>query len=822
MKQSFFWLLALLLAPAGARSQERGQVTMPLEAWRQMLQAIEQTETPRPPPVEICPLSRSISGSFRKGLFTAELDSNFEVLRADGHVEVPILDGGASIEQVLLDGRPTSLIRRGGMYHLGIEQAGSHRVRVKFFWGQEQDRFSRRLRFRLPADGNCRVEVVVPEQKITASLAHGVLTTQQDTAGGTRLTGYLEPSGLFDLSWKRLLTHREGQSLRLQVHQNTLYTAGEVVVSGVASFEVTLLEGETDRLDFRLDPAIEVLRVQGDAVLQWRTDSAEKGGQLTVLLRHLVQERVGLTVHFQFPARQGQPVELRMPLPPEKAVLSGAVGILGPAGLNVKVAAVSDATQLTLRDLPPDLTELASSPLLYGFSFKQPPRISLTVKRHREIELTSTLVDEIQASSVLIEDGTEITKIKLRMRNNTRQYLSLRLPAGAVLTHSLIDGQPVRPAYRRNGEGGEQLLFPLRQSERIGAGAARHHTVQAGETLSGIANFYYSDPSQWRTIFNNNRDQLANETDLMVGQTLRIPAKSGVALEESSFVIELAYQRRHRPLGGLGRISLELPSLDTDSMKAIWHLYFPRALEPLSFSTAMTQLTAVRYDPFRRLRSFLRRALFEHSAWAGVRYESILKQRKAIYHFEVKKRAGGELILAAFPLVGDRYRFRQVLPGRQTPAISVIYVTRWAARATRWLVFAMALSLGLWLLARRRSPAAWIAAALGLSLALILGHYFLGSYRRLVWGIDLALLISLWRLRIVPAWKGFRQLLWEPWTIDRLLTFGNLAFLVGLCLLLWLVTMYPLLLSSLAGVYMIILWWRGQRRQARQGEVAHV
>jgi hypothetical protein len=482
------------------------------------------------------------------------------------------------------------------------------------------------------------------------------------------------------------------------------------------------------------------------------------------------------------------------------------------------VADSKEAEKLTLRDLPPELTDLASSPLLFGFRFTKPPEITLAVARHREVELTSTLIDELQASSLLIEDGTEVTKIKLRIRNNTRQYLTMQLPEGAVLTHSLIDGRPVRPAYTQEG-GREALLFPLRQSERIGAGGERYHTVRTGETLSDVANFYYSDPSQWRGILDNNIDQMADEMDLTAGLVLRIPQKTGVTVEESSFVIELAYKRIRDPLGFLGRVSLTLPEIDVDTMKAIWHLYFPRALMPLSFDTNLTQYSAIRYDPFRRVRDFLRRALFEPWAWAGGRYQSILKQRKVIYHEEAERKGRGEVVLAAFPLTGDRYRFKRVLLGQETPQISVAYIDRGMAAPVRWGVFLLAFFLGLWMLGEKRRPLAWILSGAALVAALLLAHYFLGTHRRIVWGVDLALLVALFRLRAGPIYSEFKNLVQSPWTIGRYLTFRNLAFVAGLCVVAWVVLTLPLLLSSV-GAVILFFWWRRKLRLSRR-EVAH-
>ena len=49
------------------------------------------------------------------------------------------------------------------------------------------------------------------------------------------------------------------------------------------------------------------------------------------------------------------------------------------------------------------------------------------------------------------------------------------------------------------------------------------YTVQAGDTLSKIAKEYYGDADQYQRIFEANRDQLDDPSNISVGQTLKIP-----------------------------------------------------------------------------------------------------------------------------------------------------------------------------------------------------------------------------------------------------------------------------------------------------------
>jgi nucleoid-associated protein YgaU len=55
------------------------------------------------------------------------------------------------------------------------------------------------------------------------------------------------------------------------------------------------------------------------------------------------------------------------------------------------------------------------------------------------------------------------------------------------------------------------------------AGQARTYIVAKGDSLSKIAKHYYGDASQWRKIYDANRDQISNPDLIHPGQTLKIP-----------------------------------------------------------------------------------------------------------------------------------------------------------------------------------------------------------------------------------------------------------------------------------------------------------
>ena len=59
--------------------------------------------------------------------------------------------------------------------------------------------------------------------------------------------------------------------------------------------------------------------------------------------------------------------------------------------------------------------------------------------------------------------------------------------------------------------------------------AAATYTVQAGDTLYGIAQRYYGDGSYWSGLYQANQSEISNPDLISVGQVLAIPSSNEVA-----------------------------------------------------------------------------------------------------------------------------------------------------------------------------------------------------------------------------------------------------------------------------------------------------
>jgi nucleoid-associated protein YgaU len=797
-------LCALPLAPGETSST----VQLPLSHLETMLRRIEAKPAEPEPPAPYVLLGRKLTGSFQRGLLHATLTARYRVLDAGGYLAIPVLDQTATVESARLDGKPVALERGGDALQVGIRTPGTYLVEVGFYRGQEQDRFTRRLQVQLPHGGPTEVELDLPEQGIEAALARGVLLAQEVGAQGTRIRGYLDTSGLLDLSWTRKLTHKADQAARLRQKVTTLVTVGRSLMEAVSQVELEVEEGSLDRVELTLPEGVEVLEVTGDAVLQWRTQKR----QLTVLLRYLLDGESRLVVRYQYAFDPQAEVPVLAITPPGGG---GMLGVQAPAGLKVEAAGAAEAQAVLPHDLPPELSAAAREPLVLGFDLAKTPAPALRVSTLQTVELATAVIDEIEASTVVLEDGAMITKARLHLRNNARQALTVVLPEGARLTQARLDGQPVEPAV---GEGGG-LRFPLRQSKQVQVEGEIIHQVEPGETLGDIALRYYSDPEKWPRLVAANPKVISMSGLVRSGRKIRIPAVGPLTVEESSFILELAWEDREgHPLGAVGTRELSLPSLDLPALRLTWHVYLPTATEALDFTGNVAALGYPREGLHRRIWRRLDRA-WRSPAWAvGSKYESVLSTRRRVYAEENAQEAEGDPAPASFPLFGRRYRFNRVLVDLDQPRIEVVYARGWVLDVVRWSVLGLAAVLVIQLGGRRWRPVRWALAGLGMGVFLLIGHYVLGVNRHLVWGIDLGLLVGLWRVR--PRGLRWRELFEAPWRMGEVLTVRNLLVMIGALVVLEVVTRTPGLRAVALMVPLAWLWVCWQRRASR--EVAHV
>jgi hypothetical protein len=95
---------------------------------------------------------------------------------------------------------------------------------------------------------------------------------------------------------------------------------------------------------------------------------------------------------------------------------------------------------------------MASQTFLEAYKYIRPPiRLGLDIQRHEEIAVVSSVVDSANAVTLLLKDGKRVTHLTLTVKNTARQFVELKLPAGADVWSVFVEGRSGPAVKKREG-----------------------------------------------------------------------------------------------------------------------------------------------------------------------------------------------------------------------------------------------------------------------------------------------------------------------------------------------------------------------------------
>ncbi|MBE9562234.1 MAG: hypothetical protein IMF12_05150, partial [Proteobacteria bacterium] len=170
------------------------------------------------------------------------------------------------------------------------------------------------------------------------------------------------------------------------------------------------------------------------------------------------------------------PADVTIPLLKMEGIdrLEGYLGVEILGNLEVNSKQTKNGSLVPV--LPKQLWEKASNPLLYGYQFYGNQfNPSFSIKSYQEIQTVVANIDRLDCVTHRTLDGKSITRLLYFIRNNDRQFLTLKLPKNSRLWQAFLDGKPVKPAKKDTGE----ILIPMKKSASQG-GDLQSFSIELG------------------------------------------------------------------------------------------------------------------------------------------------------------------------------------------------------------------------------------------------------------------------------------------------------------------------------------------------------
>ena len=483
---------AVLASSIALAADEPDRVTMSLDEFLQLYDKAKEDPT-KPDPDPIPPRAFVLSSANYNGevlledgdpvsaVFTAKM--RVEVLQQKGWVTVPLLPATVAVRSARVGGKEAPLVLQHGYYQLVTDQKGAVDVSITFAVGVDTAQGSSGFSFGLVAAGAPDLSLAVPSRDdllFTVPGAH--LKTDKQVGNNRVLEATLPSTGTLAVRWQKEVSAQEAkeQEPKLYAEVHSLVGIGDGLLNVHATVENTILFNGVSAFTAQIPDEMTVLDVSGVGINDW---TVSDDGTLSVLLNYAAEGFYSYSMDLERPlangSEQSTEAPLVVPLGVERS--KGWVGVQALGTLELEPGAVTGATPVDVRALPPAILGITSQPVLLGYKYLgDEVSLPINVSQHEEVDVLVTLLDQVNATTMFTDDGRRLSSVQYQVRNNRRQFLRLVMPEGAELWSASVAGRSVQPA-----KSAGKLLLPLVRSSQGSGGALAAFSVEVVYVESG-------------------------------------------------------------------------------------------------------------------------------------------------------------------------------------------------------------------------------------------------------------------------------------------------------------------------------------------------
>ena len=413
-------------------------------------------------------------------------------------------------------------------YGFMTNATGSVNVSVEFFVPMDSSEYRHNRRFTLPTLPVCisTLQLKVDEKDCEAWIDPGVLGTTERGGDKSVFNAILPPTVAVNVEIYRTMGKVPEvepaqpeeiepdkpviieEKTRLTVNHNGLLYFREGFVSGTSVFDIDIKGGSgISSLSFVLPEHIRIQKIDNRLIDDWKIREDEQLRWLDVVFKSQIRGKTQLTIEYEEDIQnlKDENYEVGEIYLADAERTSGIIGIgclqtleilvqKTPQGFDtINAAEFLNNWRLERPEKTPYAFRFVRYPARRGETGSQPDSstdnlpdhvavrqgnsLSLTITRPEDISQQTATIDRAEAMTLLNADGYMITRVVYEVRNNSQQFLKVRLPKlegyETELWSTQVAGLAVRAGFDKDygvynlpiissqSERGESRAFPV-------------------------------------------------------------------------------------------------------------------------------------------------------------------------------------------------------------------------------------------------------------------------------------------------------------------------------------------------------------------------
>jgi len=496
MNRNYVWIIIITCAfiftlssyqpvmGEGNTALQGGTVTLPLQNFLDLTKK-PPAAVPARPQGESVPVKYIFTGgqyTVTATPFNARIEGTVSlIIYQSGWVEVPLVRKGMAISTAQLDGRDLPLYMKDDQYHMLVSGVGDHRLRIAFYVNTAKSGNTTKVSFGIPRTMVSNINASLPVTKAEVAVSPAIIKNIWEKDGKTAVEASLPSAdGDVTFSWTpkavipAIVKAQKNEKPKVYGTIDTLLSVKQDALRATSVINYSILYNKVKSFTFTVPGDVTIVNISGAHFLNWEKKEGRDDSVVTAFLSDGVEGNYALTVEYEKPIAK---INSTWPVP----VLQlqgversrGTLACYSDDNIEISMAGLQGASRIDEKELPLELRNRASRPLLLAFRFLSTPyQLSLETKKLDEIPVLATTIDTARAITVINDDGNGITTISYEMRNNEKQYMDLALPPQSRLLGAFVNNLPVKPVKGKD----DAIKIPLLKSK--GDGSPESFTVE--------------------------------------------------------------------------------------------------------------------------------------------------------------------------------------------------------------------------------------------------------------------------------------------------------------------------------------------------------
>jgi hypothetical protein len=307
----------------------------------------------------------------------------------------------------------------------------------------------------VPPSGTARATIDLPGPDLDARVEPGAVVRRSTSAGRTLLEVALEPGRPARVTWtvgESAAAQAAPRETRVLADLKTLVTTAEADLRLSTLVDLTVVQGEPDRVELRLPAGFDLVGASGATLESFQ----QVPGGVRLALREPARRRHQLLLNLERAVADASvQADLALPTLPAAQRETGEVALEGVGTLELAAREAGSLRRIDVSETAPALRALAREPLLAAFRYhrrpEEAPALAVEVKRFPNAAVLAALAERAAVTTLVTTQGRTLTELALTVRNQAQPFLRVGLPAGATLLSAEVAGQGVKPVTGADG-----------------------------------------------------------------------------------------------------------------------------------------------------------------------------------------------------------------------------------------------------------------------------------------------------------------------------------------------------------------------------------